>query len=550
MAAVDVCDGDNLSALMCSDCETDEEVKWFCQECQLNFCDRCQAHHLRRKKSKSHSIVPMREAKYTQISESRRLCVVHPGMSIDYWCESCASVICIKCVPGRHKKHTWCAIDDFMGRTQKKIRDKTDEFREMWLKYRTAMSDDSRFSEYFTQCIARLNEDVNNQASILCQEVDKMKEDLLKEIAIFERKETLKKDKNQVGMKEDMTALNALITNTELELKCCDSASSLNVLSKRLSDQEGCFQCPEINRCHPPTLSIPEHFDQLKLVSLFGQLKYPSSTNLDEKVIYEVKAKYLKTKTTRKILALCVQDNGNIWVSFDGNRFLMLMDEYLGILKESCDTEFGVVSMSLYKNTDIVFTRFMDTCVQRLVSNGDRMMTIADLYPYYAKGVCVNNENRVLVCAVTSSTKTCKIVKMTGRGQILMEITNDAEREPLTLPYRIASVDGGELFVVDMATDDHRVICLDKQRDRLFSWSWRGEGVGSVDPLGIACDKNVCYVTDEINNRIYMFPKKNNTAVVLLDESTRQSGPRCITVDRKGCIWVGCNNGIILKIER
>ncbi|XP_060079436.1 uncharacterized protein LOC132558840 [Ylistrum balloti] len=553
MAAVNVCDGDALSILVCSDCETVELVDWFCQDCQQNFCGECKDHHLRRKKSNMHDVVPLREARYKQILLSRRSCGLHPGVAIDYWCENCDSVICVKCVPDRHKKHDWCAVDDFVSRVQTEIRGKTHALRETLMVYRNVAIDNSKLSEYITHCIARLKADVSNQARAFCQEVKEMEDGLLKEITIFENKETAKHSKNYAEMKNDMSELDSLITNTEQKLESCDSALSLSNLSKMLASKSDCFQCPERTNCQPPTFSKPEYVDRTKLASLFGQLEYPSSKNVAEKSVYDVKTtcKYLKTKTTRKILALCVLDNGNIWVAFDGNRFLMLMDEYLSIIKESCDTEYSVVSMALYKNTDILFTRFMNTRVQRLVSNGEKTISIADLYPYYAKGICVNNENRLFVCAVMSPALSCKIVKMTGRGQILMEIETDQNVcEPLTLPYRITCADTGELFVVDMAKDDHHVTCLDKQRDRLVSWSWRGEGVGLVAPLGITSYKNACFVTDETNHKIYVLPEKRNTAAVLLDESTRQSGPRCITVDRKGCIWVGCNNGTILKIER
>ncbi|XP_021352027.1 uncharacterized protein LOC110449474 [Mizuhopecten yessoensis] len=550
MASEDVCDGDTtLSLLLCSDCETEEHVNWFCQECQHNFCDKCKDHHLRRKKSRTHSIVPFREAKYRPVYINKALCGVHPGESLDYWCEDCDVTICVKCIPDRHKKHSWCTVDDFRCRVQVNIHSKIDEFRETLLKYRGVMNDDSKFSEYMNCCIDHLKEDVNNQASTLCLEVNKKRDEVLNEVTIFENKAKIQQNQSKLKMTEDMAALNELITNTEQSLKGCESSSSLSVLLKTIEDTSGCFQSPESVRRQPPTLSKPEYVDQSKLVSLFGQLEYPSSQKLEERVKYEVKTKYLKTKTIRKILALCVLDNGNIWVSFDGNRFLMLIDGYLNAIKKSCDTEKGVVSMALYKNTDLVFTRFMDTSVQRIGCHGDKMVTIADLDPYYTKGISVNNENRLLVCAVTT---TCsKIVKMTGRGQILLEIPIDRnDIETLTRPYRITSFDTGEMFVVDTAKDDHRVTCLAKQGERLFSWSWRGEGVGTVEPLGITNDKTACYITDEKNNRIYVLPKNGNTAAVLLDESSRQTGPRCITIDRKGCLWVGCNNGVILKIER
>ncbi|XP_069107540.1 uncharacterized protein [Argopecten irradians] len=554
MAGKDVCDGDSSSisvpALMCSDCETEEQVGLFCQECQLNFCEQCRNHHLKRKKTKSHNVVPVRQALYRTLSRNRHMCLVHSGVTADCWCETCNSFICSKCIPS-HKKHNWSTIDDYMVRGKKNIRAKIDAFRSTLMKYRTAMNDDVRCSEYVMQCTSHLREDVCNQASIICQEVNKMKEDLLNEITIFQNKETSKHTKNETKMIAEMTALNGLITKADQELKCCDSAPSVAALLQKLRSDEGTFECPENNRSQPPVLTRPKLVDRSKLVSLFGQLEFPS-TDKHEKVVYEVKAKYLKTNTYRKILAICVQEDGNIWVSIDGNRFLMLIDEYLETIKKSCDTEFNVVSMALYKNTDIVFTRFMNSCVQRLMGNGDRMVTVADLYPYYAKGVCVNSENRVLVCAVSNSKMPpYKIFKMTARGQILMDISpGDDVRENLHSPYRLTSVDTGEIFIVDTAADDHRVVCIDKQKDRYLTWAWRGEGIGSVDPLGIACDKHACYVTDAQHNKIYVLPKKCNTAAVLLDESSRETGPRCITVDRKGIIWVGCNNGIILKIER
>lgn len=526
----------------CEDCDSEDNVNWMCTDCQHKFCNECKNHHVRSKKTRNHVVELVNVQRASGLADSHIRCTVHPGNPVDYFCETCDAVICAKCMSAHHKKHDWCSADEQRAH----IRRRMQGFRHTLAQNRGVINDDHKMSVYFSQSLKQLRVDVTNRAVLICEETNKIKEGYLKELNMVEERETIKNNSKQAKMKDDMSKLNDLINDTDQKLDKLNSILSISALTKDIEDKARRFQCPEASCALPPTLTIADgdQIDKSKLVAVFGQLDFKT-----ENVAYEVKTTTIKTKSLKRILAICVLGNFNMWVSFDGDRYLLLIDQHINVIRKSCSTELGVVSMAIYKTKEIVFTRFMDTRLQRLNSNGDKMSTVADMYPYSAKGVCVQDESAIFICCVTKSDS--KIVKLNGHGQTLLEITTtEFNTDQLTLPYRISCFISGEVCVVDMATSDHRVTCLDKQGDRVFSWSWRGEGVGTVDPLGIASDDKASYITDEVNNRIYVLPKNGRTAAVLWEDSTRQKGPRCITVDKTGRVWVGCSNGIILIIDR
>ncbi|OWF51214.1 uncharacterized protein LOC110449478 [Mizuhopecten yessoensis] len=571
MADKNTVDENDMLSGNCEMCESEEEVKWYCIDCQERLCEKCRAHHLKNKKLQNDNIVSIRDARENVevINQNdHNTCVRHGDKQLDFFCETCDDTICQDCLSENHRSHEWNTKERSIKSLKTALSDTIQNFNEKLAKYRDVEEKDRTMHEFIIKRLADCKQSINDVATMICEETMSLRNDYLHEINSIESKEKSRYESKHKKYSSETQELKTSIDDIEKEIRL-NNIFHLHVLSKEMKTKSSDFQTPEEYRVLPPSFEKAS-FQKQKLVAMFGMLKTPEDINAFNDLSLNLKVTHLQTNVRKKIIALCPLDDGSAWLSYSSNgddaegtrhenkgRQLVLIDKSLHEKARSCQIDREVVNMALFKSKEILITCFMDTCIRKLSCNGKKLTNFADLSPNYARSVCVQEGGaEVIVCgnAPYSSGLVEKsknvVLRLSAAGSILQEIRLDShDPEVFQLPYRVTAFSTGEILVVDRAPDDHRVVCVDK-RGR-YMYTWRGEGVGDTDPLDITAigNKKVCLIVDESYNKIYALSKDGCRAKVLLDKKRRAMGPRCIATDSQERVWVGCDNGLIVLGE-
>ncbi|KAK3104817.1 hypothetical protein FSP39_010937 [Pinctada imbricata] len=106
----------------CDLCEDDENVNWFCKDCDHNLCDRCKKTHLRSNVSKSHIVLSISEGFAMGKRNLSNICREHDEL-FTFFCKTCDRNICSQCLSAKHKKHDFVDLRELQSELQKQLDD-------------------------------------------------------------------------------------------------------------------------------------------------------------------------------------------------------------------------------------------------------------------------------------------------------------------------------------------------------------------------------------------------------------------------------------------
>ncbi|KAK3098407.1 hypothetical protein FSP39_019209 [Pinctada imbricata] len=104
----------------CDLCEDEENVNWFCKDCDQKLCDRCKKTHLRTATCKHHRLVPILEGVPIQKANVSYLCEEHNKQFL-FFCRTCNEIICPVCLSMFHRKHNVTDFRNLQSELQRKL---------------------------------------------------------------------------------------------------------------------------------------------------------------------------------------------------------------------------------------------------------------------------------------------------------------------------------------------------------------------------------------------------------------------------------------------
>ncbi|XP_064387734.1 E3 ubiquitin-protein ligase TRIM71-like [Halichondria panicea] len=92
------------------------QAAFFCCSCCEFLCEKCANHHRSWRKTKNHELVSCtkeggKENIFKSVAHKPLTCSVHSKESLDYYCNTCNDLLCIRCVVGKHKEHAYEEMD-------------------------------------------------------------------------------------------------------------------------------------------------------------------------------------------------------------------------------------------------------------------------------------------------------------------------------------------------------------------------------------------------------------------------------------------------------
>ncbi|XP_064387737.1 E3 ubiquitin-protein ligase TRIM71-like [Halichondria panicea] len=92
------------------------QAAFFCCSCCEFLCEKCADHHRSWRKTQNHELVSCtkkggKENIFKSVAHKPLTCSVHSKESLDYYCNTCNDLLCIRCVVGKHKEHAYEEMD-------------------------------------------------------------------------------------------------------------------------------------------------------------------------------------------------------------------------------------------------------------------------------------------------------------------------------------------------------------------------------------------------------------------------------------------------------
>ncbi|KAM3607784.1 uncharacterized protein V6R79_013936 [Siganus canaliculatus] len=110
------------SPLGCDLCgEGDAERR--CEVCSVNMCEFCCRAHRRQKRTASHSLQCLEELKSRGRLHRPILCRLHTDQELRLFCQLCDLPVCLECAATLHRDHRCCSTNDVIDRHGDRIRE-------------------------------------------------------------------------------------------------------------------------------------------------------------------------------------------------------------------------------------------------------------------------------------------------------------------------------------------------------------------------------------------------------------------------------------------
>ena len=533
------------AVIQCNDCKTEDGVDRFCKTCPRSLCGRCAESHIR--DQSTHDVVS-RTGKVIRESELSILltpCPSHPEYNISRYCSKCDNPCCIKCFLEDHNNHSFVAIETKYMECEDKLNELAKEMENVILPTLVSNKEQlkkiQQLQEKGYQDVVR---EVNRIRGEMKATVDERCDELLNELS--------KKESEKISSISDAIC--------ELEKQIPESDIFISKCSEKV--REGGLDLIEYSKVTPPITLPPDcsytiptlvpgqnMLDSIR--KLIGNLKWEDrDINLTKPPKPRMPdSDYLKPDIDIKPLgsfhtdAMCTSvvpsGKDTAWVA-NWNSDTMQMYGIKGKRIRSVTMTKGarIMDIALKQSGDVIVCN-TDSRV-RLVTVDGTITTMIDVSPYTPQGVCLNEEEEIVLCmAGRRDGNHVAVYSPDGKERVReIVVIGEQGKDMLTNPRRV--VMNGECIAV-MNYNSNVVACDEYGKIR---WVYDGSQAqsGKLFAWGMCVDK-FCnlLISDWRNGCVHYVNRAGGLIQTLLTKD--QHGiekPRGIGVgDETGTIWVG-----------
>ncbi|XP_021352301.1 uncharacterized protein LOC110449641 [Mizuhopecten yessoensis] len=524
----------------CALCDSEDGVRWYCNDCQENLCDRCKETHIRGRKTKSDDVVAIGEANRQGDKPVPEVCKLHSGKLCDLYCSDCNLLICSMCLSKTHKHHNWKHFEDEFSIKKQHLKEHMTAISVKIEHFKNETSERHRVNEGFNDNIDTMRKEVNTQRTKLKAEVDSIADAILAELSALEKGEsTMHKTDCQRSEKkvEELTGLleQAEMTNTssvslfETERSLRTTLPLYDVNVKYVSPKQPSF--------------VTGSTDRVLLTEMLGELHHENQyekTDIDSKHVQRLSKFTVTPQNT--LYGICPVDDSHAWLSIHQYQGLVLVNRD-GVVKETVKLDFCPYMIPMVGTKDILMTSNpICTFVYKLSLHNKQVTTFADIRPHKARDISINEKDEVFV-----STDTPDIVVLNQSGTVIRKVSIGSE----IIRY-VVCLSSGRLCVVQTiggSWTDRNINITDESGTVIQTWTGEldnGQKVGSMQLCKMSFDKrDRVFVPDYKNNQVYILPRDGKQAVCLLDQRHGELEPTAVGVDTCGNVWVGCYDGTV-----
>ncbi|OWF38661.1 E3 ubiquitin-protein ligase TRIM33-like [Mizuhopecten yessoensis] len=295
----------------CALCDSGDEVRWYCNDCQDNLCDRCKEAHTRGKKTKNDDVVSIRKANRQGDKPVPEVCKLHPDKLCDLFCSDCNELLCSICTSKTHKHHNWKPFEDEFSSKRQHLKEHMTAISAKIEHFKNETSERHYDNKGFNDNIDTIRKEVNSKRTKLKAEVDSIADAILAELSALEKEESAmyKKDCQRSGKKvEELTRLlnEAEMTDT--------SRVSLFETERSLRTTLPLYDVNVRYVSQKKTRFVTGSIDRVMLTNTFGKVHHENQyKKIDIDSTYVQRLSEFTVTQQNQIFDICPVDDSHAW---------------------------------------------------------------------------------------------------------------------------------------------------------------------------------------------------------------------------------------------
>jgi len=175
----------------CDLCESEENVDYFCLNCDEILCSNCKLIHSRNKKLKNDKIILLSQARRDNIvhKSTTVFCSEHSTVEITLFCLKCDHLICTQCCAEKHKEHTLTTPDAIRDSKAEQLNKIIKTLQEKKSIYENAFDIEGQVHSRFSKSIDHIRKEITDQKTKIIEELNTVCDEQFSELSKIQQNE-------------------------------------------------------------------------------------------------------------------------------------------------------------------------------------------------------------------------------------------------------------------------------------------------------------------------------------------------------------------------
>ncbi|XP_060084656.1 uncharacterized protein LOC132563914 [Ylistrum balloti] len=521
----------------CSLCDSEDNVNWFCNDCQEALCEECKELHTRGKKTKNDDVVSIGKANRQDAKPVLEVCKLHPGKPCDMYCCDCNMLVCLMCLSQTHKRHNWKHLEDELTIKKQQIKEHISTISAKITHFVNVTITLQSAKKGILENINGMRKEVNSQRTKLKDEVNHIADTALAELSALEKEQFAQCDEVCQQLEKKIEELTRLLEKAQVTYR---SSVSMFDLERSLMSYLPLDDVNVGNVLQKNPIFVTGSIDRHLLMKMFGELLLPNQYKKIDINSNHVQRLSKFTITQQKIIfGICPVDRSHAWLSIHEHKGLVLVHRN-GVVTEEVKLNFRPYRIAMIGTTDVLMTsNTHSTFVYKLSLHNKQVTTFADISPHQAWDISINKTGMVFV-----STATPDIVVLNQSGAIVRKFSCGKDKS-----QDVTCLSSGRLGVVVGDWESREIIVIDESYTVKHGWTGEldnGQKANDMLVCKMSCDKyDRMFIPDYRNNQVYVLSSDKKHAKCLMDQKHRVVEPTVVSVDKFGNVWIGCWDGTV-----
>ncbi|CAC5389736.1 unnamed protein product [Mytilus coruscus] len=537
--------------MVCQFCETSNEIKYKCVNCDLILCEGCKIKiHTKIKKTEVHKVLDLKEFSNLGASETIRhldlkdiQCSIHNAEQCIIYCEDCKVLLCAVCLLESHRTHNLTKIDEVYYRNVK-------ELQELDKKNHQEL----HFYDDLVKELKQIKSVENDQYTEIKQRILK-KESELKDIITKQRENLITElDKLWKPREEEMSR----------QLK--DTAERCDALTRNKAQIEETFQSHNATTIFTASGKLDNDVPARPVNTISVQkLLFSENATLDDNkeafgsILTIPEFRITGTFTSElpsiyKIQTLANSTNILYPLGETTIKSFKLKDSKCETTTVAKDEKVIVRDTTKTNNNKLLFTVASSSEIKCLstFTPDSKIETFTSISPLYASGIHATNNN--ILIGFRDNGELFPLQEENRRGILVYDYNcrhmrtyeYDTNNQRLfTLPNVITTNINEDICVIDSTNNtwEGRVVVLGEYGN--LKWAYNGHpsinSKNNFNPMDlVTTSKGLMLVSDRNSNAVHMLSMEG-CLVTSLNESHGIERPVSLNINQSGQLQIGCS---------
>ncbi|XP_076088724.1 uncharacterized protein LOC143059119 [Mytilus galloprovincialis] len=541
--------------MVCQFCETSNEPKYKCVNCDLILCEGCKIKiHTKIKKNEVHQVLDLKEFSNLGASETIRhldlkdiQCSIHNAEQCIIYCEDCKVLLCAVCLLESHRTHNLTKIAEVYQRKLKELKEFDDKIQQELPFYADLEKELKQIKSIENDQYTEIKKRILKKESELKEIITKQRENLITELDKLwkPREEEMSRQLKETAEKSD-----ALTRNKAQIEETFQSHNALAVFTAS----------GKLNNDLPtrPVNTISEQ------KTIFSEAKIIDDNKHDKEAfgsiltipVFKVTETFTSEEDIWKIETF--EDNSNILCLFEESTI-----KSFRLKNSKCETtsvagvdKVDIVDMTKAKDNTLLFTVLTSSEIKCLstFTPDSKIETFTSISPLIARGIHATLKN--IFIGFREAGLTFPLKEESRRGILVYDYNcrhmrtyeYDSNNQRLfTLPVVITTNINEDICVIDITNNvtlEDRVVVLGKHGN--LKWTYNSHSsINSKNNFFprdlVTTSKGLILVSDRNSNAVHIISMEG-CLVTCLNEKHGIERPLCLNIDQDGQLQIGCSS--------